>query len=303
MEKEKHPLVLLLIALVFIGMGCLGGIGAKLLLGRAGILDAIPGRIIQVSFFITLTTYFYQLYLKKFEHRSSQEEFGTNHWFSKVLLGIAIGSGLILVQVGFLSLTGNYRITGFQPNQDVIKYILLMILIGFIEELITRGIIFRLVEKWAGSIIALAVVAVEGGLTHAGNPNATLWSSVAVGLEFGVLMTLVYMATRNLWVVSALHFAWNFTMGGIFDIAVSGTDAQSLFKATLEGPLWLTGGAFGLEAGTPAVVITIISSAILIRHLKKNNGFKPPNWRRDDKQLSSDNCSGNIHDPDHCMQQ
>ncbi|MCK5036305.1 MAG: CPBP family intramembrane metalloprotease, partial [Candidatus Sabulitectum sp.] len=174
---------------------------------------------------------------------------------------------------------------------------------GFIEELIARGIVFRLVEKWAGSIIALIFVSVEGGLAHIGNPNATLWSTVAVGLEFGVLFTLVYMATRNLWVVSALHFAWNFTMGGIFDIAVSGTDAQSIFKATLEGPLWLTGGAFGIEAGTPAIVITIISSAILIHHLKKNNGFKPPSWRRDDKQLSSDNCSGNIHDPDHRMRQ
>jgi len=302
MKKRKHPLILLLIALVFIGIGCLGGIGAKLLLSASDILRTIPGRIIHVTFFITFTTYFYQLYLKKFEQRP-MKEYGKDRWFTKVLLGIAIGSGLILVQVGFLWITGNYRITGFQPSQEVIKYILLMLLVGFIEELITRGVIFRLVEKWAGSTIALLVVAVEGGLTHATNPNATLWSSVAVGLEFGILMTLVYMTTRNLWVVSALHFAWNFTMGGIFDIAVSGTDAQSLFKATLEGPLWLTGGAFGIEAGTPAIVITIISSALLIRYLKKNNGFKPPSWRSDDKQLSSNNCSGNIHDPDHSMRQ
>ncbi len=282
MKKRKHPLILLLIALVFIGIGCLGGIGAKLLLSASNILRTIPGRIIQVTFFITFTTYFYQLYLKKFEQRP-MKEYGKDRWFTKVLLGIAIGSGLILVQVGFLWITGNYRITGFQPSQEVIKYILLMLLVGFIEELITRGVIFRLVEKWAGSTIALLVVAVEGGLTHATNPNATLWSSVAVGLEFGILMTLVYMTTRNLWVVSALHFAWNFTMGGIFDIAVSGTDAQSLFKATLEGPLWLTGGAFGIEAGTPAIVITIISSAILIRYLKKNNRFKPPSWRSNEK--------------------
>ncbi|MCK5130813.1 MAG: CPBP family intramembrane metalloprotease [Candidatus Sabulitectum sp.] len=159
-------------------------------------------------------------------------------------------------------------------------------MIGFIEELITRGIIFRLVEKWAGSLIALLVVAVEGGLTHATNPNATLWSSVAVGLEFGILMTLVYMATRNLWVISALHFAWNFTMGGIFDIAVSGTDTRSLFKAAFEGPAWLTGGAFGMEAGTPAIVITIVSSVILIRHLRRNNGFKSPSWRNDEKSIN-----------------
>ncbi|MCK5785302.1 MAG: CPBP family intramembrane metalloprotease [Candidatus Sabulitectum sp.] len=294
----KHPLILMLIALVFVGIGCLGGVTAKLLLRTAGILDTIPGRAIQVSFFIVFTTCCYQFYLKKFEHRP-MTEYGTPRWFSKVLIGIAIGSGLILVQVGFLWITGNYHITEFQPDQEVIKYIFLMILIGFIEELIARGIVFRLVEKWAGSIIALLVVAIEGGLTHATNPNATLWSSVAVGLEFGVLMTLVYMATRNLWVVSSLHFAWNFTMGGIFDIAVSGTDAQSLFKATLEGPVWLTGGAFGIEAGTPAILITIISSAILIRYLKNNNGFKPPNWRTNEKNVSRDSIPVIVHDPDH----
>lgn len=292
-QKHRHPLVLLLIALVFIGFGCLGGIGAKLLLRTAGILETIPGRVIQVSLFILFTTFFYRLYLKKFECRPMQE-YEARQWQRKILLGLAIGSGLILLQVGFLALTGNYSILGIQPSGAVINYILLMILIGFIEELITRGVIFRLVEKWAGSLIALLIVAIEGALTHASNPNATLWSSVAVGLEFGILMSLVYMATRNLWVVSALHFAWNFTMGGIFDIAVSGTDAQSLFKANLEGPAWLTGGAFGIEAGTPAIVITIISSAILIHHLRKNNGFKPPSWRNNAE--SSNSAHHNVSD-------
>ncbi|MCK5130814.1 MAG: hypothetical protein KAR40_01515 [Candidatus Sabulitectum sp.] len=119
--KRLHPLILMMIALVFVGMGCLGGIGAKLLLKGAGILNTIPGRAIQVSFFILLTVYFYRLYLRRFEH-SSLWEYATCHWFRKVLLGITIGSGLILLQVGFLAIAGNYRIVGFQPSADVIKY-------------------------------------------------------------------------------------------------------------------------------------------------------------------------------------
>ncbi len=278
-RKNLHPLLLLLIALAFVGAGCLAGIGMKLLLRSIGLLDTLPGRGFQVSFFILSTVLMYRFYLKKFEH-TGLWEYPTHHWFRKVLLGLAIGSGLIVIQVAFLALTGHYHITAFQPSPDIVRYIFLMIIVGFLEELFTRGVIFRLVEKWAGSLIALLVVAVEGGITHATNPNATLWSSVAVGLEFGILMTLVYMATRNLWVVSALHFAWNFTMGGIFNIAVSGTDPQSLFGATLDGPAYLTGGAFGIEAGTPAIVVTIVSSAIIVRHLIKNNGFKPPSWSK-----------------------
>ncbi len=277
--NKKHPFVLLLLALFFIGLGCMGGIGVKMLLGLAGILKTIPGRFIQTSLFIFFTFFLYKFYLRKFEG-TSVTGFNSPRWFRKVLLGIAIGSGLIIIQVIFYTLTGNYYITCFQPSGEVIKYIFLMMLIGFIEELITRGIIFRLVEKWAGSLIAIIVVAIEGGLTHATNPNATFWSSFAVALEFGILMTLVYMATRNLWVVSALHFAWNFTMGGIFDIAVSGTDPSSLFKATLEGPAWLTGGKFGIEAGAPAIVITVIASVILINQIKKKNGFVPGPFSR-----------------------
>ena len=257
----------------------MGGIGAKMLLDSVGILKTIPGRFIQTSFFIIFTFFLYKFYLRKFEG-TSVTGFNSPRWFRKVLLGIAIGSGLIIIQVIFYTLTGNYHITYFQPSGEVIKYIFLMMLIGFIEELITRGIIFRLVEKWAGSLIAIIVVAIEGGLTHATNPNATFWSSFAVALEFGILMTLVYMATRNLWVVSALHFAWNFTMGGIFDIAVSGTDPSSLFKAILEGPAWLTGGKFGVEAGAPAIVITVIASVILINQIKKKNGFVPGPFSR-----------------------
>ncbi len=222
-KKSKHPLILLFIALAFVFIGILGGAGMRALLRTTGIIETIPGRAFQAAFFIFIIALLYRFYLRKFEG-SPLWEYSRDRWLKKVLLGIAIGSGLIILQVAFLAITGHYHIDGFQPSPEVIKYIFLMILIGFIEELLTRGVIFRLVEKWAGSLIALLVVAIEGGLTHATNPNATLWSSIAVGLEFGILMTLVYMATRNLWVVSALHFAWNFTMGGIFDIAVSGTD-------------------------------------------------------------------------------
>ena len=287
-KKILHPVTLVFIALAFIGIACLFSVGMRLLLKTAGILDSIPGRGFQVAFLAGCTLLFYKFYLRRFEN-SSLLGYESSNWFRKVLLGIAIGSGLIILQVAFLAITGHYHIDSFQPSSEVIKYIFLMMLVGFLEELVARGIIFRLLEKWTGSLIALLVVAVEGGLAHATNPNATLWSSIAVGLEFGILMTLVYMATRNLWVVSALHFAWNFTMGGIFDIAVSGTDAQSLFKATLEGPAYLTGGAFGIEAGTPAIVITIVSSAILIKYIMRTGGFKSPKWRYSEN--ISNNCS------------
>lgn len=274
-EKRKHPLVLLLLALVFIGLSCIGSIGVKFALKAIGILDTVPGRFIQTALMILLASGAYRFYLKKYEP-GEQTGYPKQNWIKHITLGIAAGTGLILILVFFLTITGNFNVEAFQPSPEVLKYLSFMILIGFLEELITRGVIFRLTEKWAGSIVALIITAVECGLTHATNPNATLLSSIAVGLEFGILVSLVYMATRNLWTISALHFAWNFTMGGIFGIAVSGTEAESLFSSSLTGPDYLTGGAFGIEASLPAMVLTTAASIWLIRHLKSSGGFRKP---------------------------
>ena len=274
MVKSKHPAILLLMALLFLGMGAVSGVIVKWGLDAAGIKDTLPGRFIQLTIQVCLVLFFYRIYLRKFEKRGLDEDYPGKHRLSKISTGLALGAGLIAVQVGVLAALGNYSVVSFQPSTEVIRYLLLMILIGFLEELVTRAVIFRLVEKWAGSLIALAVVTAEGALTHATNPNSTVWSSAAVGLEFGTLMTLLYMVTRNLWTVSALHFAWNFTMGGIFGINVSGTEAQSLFAAKISGPVWLTGGEFGIEAGTPALLLTIVLSTYLVIRLHKTNGFK-----------------------------
>lgn len=271
--KQKHPLVLLLLALLFIGLGCTAAMGVKVALNALGIQDTIPGKLVQMTAVIFLITAAYRFYLKKFEP-GTRTGYPKQNWIRHIALGLTTGAGLILFQVLFLTVTGHFRLEGFQPSGEVLKYMFFMIVVGFLEELVTRGVIFRLTEKWAGSIAALLITAVEGGLTHATNPNATLLSSIAVGLEFGILVSLVYMSTRNLWTVSALHFAWNFTMGGLFDITVSGTEAQSLFRASLTGPDYLTGGAFGIEAGLPALVLTIGISLWLILKLKNSGGFR-----------------------------
>lgn len=265
--KIKHPLLLLLMALLYTALGCIGAVAVKIGLNAAGLSASVWGKMLQATLQITLVLLSYGLYVKKYERRSLTE-YPKNRQLEKIGMGVAAGAGLIGLQVAFLALSGHYEIITFQPSGEVLKYLFLMILVGFLEELVTRGIIFRLVEKWAGSVVALLLVTVGGALAHATNPNSSLWSGIAVGLEFGVLMSLVYMVTRNLWTVSALHFAWNFTMGGVFGIAVSGTEAEALFRSETTGPVWLTGGEFGIEAGLPAVIITVLISLRLVSKLR-----------------------------------
>jgi hypothetical protein len=139
-----------------------------------------------------------------------------------------------------------------------------------IEELLFRGIVFRLIAEWAGTWIALTVSAVVFGGLHAFNPGATWFSSLAIALEAGVLLAAAYVATGNLWLPIALHFSWNFCEGPIFGTALSGTaTSQTLFEAHLGGPAVLTGGVFGPEAGVPALLAGLIAAAAFLIYARR----------------------------------
>ena len=52
------------------------------------------------------------------------------------------------------------------------------------------------------------------------------------------------------------HMAWNYTQSGVFSGIVSGGDTDpGLFKSRIEGPVALTGGAFGLESSLIAFLL------------------------------------------------
>src|SRR3546814_4514721 len=89
-----------------------------------------------------------------------------------------------------------------------------------------RGVIFRLIERWLGSWIALAISAALFGAGHLANPNASWFAAVCIALEAGIMLGAIYMVTRRLWAAVGIHAAWNFTQGGIYGIAISGLDTQ-----------------------------------------------------------------------------
>ena len=146
------------------------------------------------------------------------------------------------------------------------------------EEVLMRGVVFRIVEESLGSWIALAFSAALFGALHAFNRGATMTSSIAIALEAGVLLAAVFMLTRRLWMVFGLHAAWNFTEGGIFGASVSGGDAHGVFASQFHGPDVLTGGEFGPEASIVAVVICFATGAFIL--WRARNRFVAPFWKR-----------------------
>jgi membrane protease YdiL (CAAX protease family) len=123
----------------------------------------------------------------------------------------------------------------------------LMASVSIAEELLFRGVLFRIVENLLGTWGALEISGALFGVIHLLNPHATLWGAISIALEAGLMLGAAYAATRTLWAHIGLHFGWNFIQVGVFGGTASGSDHTytGLFQSISNGPIILTGGAFG----------------------------------------------------------
>lgn len=190
--------------------------------------------------------------------------------------GLATGFMLITVAVAVMYLCGGYRITDFTLSADLLWIFLYCLLTAAAEECLFRGAIYRITERSLGTAAAMTVSALLFGGAHILNPNASLWTSVAIAIEAGILFGAVYAHSGNLWVPIGIHWAWNFTEGRIWGLPVSGSIKRiSLFHAETSGPELLTGGAFGPEASLTVVVLCSLLSAYLIYDLHRTGRWMP----------------------------
>jgi hypothetical protein len=196
-------------------------------------------------------------------------------------LGLGVGAAVFAVVVALAAVFGVYRIYGQGTLENAIPFLMAGgVIAGFVEEVIFRGIIFRWVEEFGGSWLALAVSSALFGLAHGFNDGATWISTVAIAVEAGVLLGGAYMLTRSLWLAIGIHAGWNLTQGLLFDVPVSGFPVDGAFDAVLEGPDLLTGGAFGLEASLLALIVATAAGAWMVWQAAKAGHIVPPMWKR-----------------------
>lgn len=184
-----------------------------------------------------------------------------------LLKGILFGAVLVAACMGVIALFGSYRITGIDTGYSWwLDLLALGVVAGISEELLIRGIIFRLAEEGLGSWGAVCFSALIFGAMHMSNPGGTWWVALAIAIEAGILFATVYILTRSLWWCIGVHFAWNIAEGPVFGSPVSGNPGDgSFFIASWSGPEILTGGGFGMEASiVPVVLLGAIGIAALV---------------------------------------
>lgn len=195
--------------------------------------------------------------------------------------GALLGLLIFSLAVGAAAMADVYNIVGAGSTRQLAHDLVISALVpAFMEEILFRGILFRWIEQFAGSAIALLLTGAFFGLAHLFNPNATLVAALGIAVEAGLLLGAAYMLARNLWLAIGLHAAWNFTQGFIFDIPVSGIPEEGLVTAKLSGPAILSGGGFGLEASLFAMVVATIAGALLLLLAIRRGEWVQPSWQR-----------------------
>ena len=219
--------------------------------------------------------------LVRFVERRRVSELAANKALLYGAKGWLIGTGVLLAAAAAMALVGAYSIHGFNPDAYLVGPLMVLgIGAGVNEEIMARGILFRVVEDAFGTWAALVVSSLLFGFAHYSNPNATLWSSIAIAIEAGLLLGMAYAWTRSLWFCMGLHAAWNFTQGPLLGIPVSGFDLDGLLRSTTQGPVLLSGGEFGAEASVLTVVICVTVAGYFTRKAIDEGKIKAPFWAR-----------------------
>jgi uncharacterized protein len=273
---------LFMVTMVFNGLASLPGwyISSLAFVGKPRIPGAIPplaygiGILVATVLTSVLMAWLYTKLSAWLEQRKVTE-FESGNRLGKLSKGILIGAGLVTASVAIMVALGNAHITTGQQFGLSLLTVVPVVAAPILEEVVFRGVFFRIFEQMYGTTIALVSSSLFFGLAHFFTPNSGWFPSLCIAVEAGLLLGLAYAATRSLWLPIGLHFGWNFTEGNILGCSVSGVRSHGIFETTTSGHALITGGAFGPEASIISLLVCLIGSAYFYRQAVKKGLWQP----------------------------
>lgn len=193
-----------------------------------------------------------------------------------IAAGALAGAGWIAVPLAVVYAVGGYEVTAVRGVMPGLAWVFVVIVVAaFLEELVFRAVLFRIIEQRLGTTGAVAVTSVLFAVAHIGNGDGALLDevvAVVAVVAIGALWTLLFAWTRDLWVVTANHALWNFTIT-LTGLTLSGTEdwrALGPLSSEASGPMWLTGGAFGPESSAVTVAWVVGWVVVLWRWIRSD---------------------------------
>jgi membrane protease YdiL (CAAX protease family) len=228
-------------------------------------IEANVADIVRWALNMSIALFTYYSLFKRYEHRDVYE-ISRRALGKYVTLGFLAGFALLSLTIAILALLGYYRISSVGSYSVLFRALVIITLLAVMEEILFRGVVYRITEEALGTNLALLISTLLFGVLHVTNANANLLSVASAGVG-GILLAITFTLTRSLWVPIFLHTGWNFAQV-FYGTRLSGMDDFAVFlNGRLEGPVLLTGGDFGVENSLFAILVCLVASGILYRQI------------------------------------
>ncbi|KJL20453.1 CAAX amino terminal protease self- immunity [Microbacterium oxydans] len=191
----------------------------------------------------------------------------------RLLLGVVVGVVMISIPILLLWASGAYVAaeppSGGGGGVSVVPIVLLLLLTviaqGSSEEVLTRGF---LVQSLGQKLPLVAVVLVQAFIFVGVHGVLTRPLGFATIFLFAVFAVFVVLREGSLWLICGIHAGWNWAMGNVFGLSVSGLEPKqnAIFFLSVDEdvPDWITGGALGTEGSAAAAIMIAVATAIAI---------------------------------------
>jgi CAAX protease family protein len=193
-------------------------------------------------------------------------------WFRDLIVGSAIGIASLALATAIATVGGGLRFSFFAAGslplvtKTLVSSAVLFVIAALAEEASFRGYPLQTLCRAGLAWLGVLLTSVPFAAIHLNNPNGGRMLPFVNTALAGVWLAVAYLRTRTLWFPLGIHWAWNWALGSLFGLPVSGITViapHPLLQGTDLGPAWLTGGAYGIEGGL-ACTITLIVSTIFI---------------------------------------
>lgn len=192
-------------------------------------------------------------------------------WLRDLLLGSAIGILTLALATAIAFMVGGLRFSlSPMPLRTTATTVLLSAVIFIVaalaEEALFRGYPLQTLTRARLIWLGVFLTSVPFAAIHLDNPNAgsvLAFVNTALG---GVWLAVAYLKTRSLWFPLGVHWAWNWALGALFGLPVSGMTKiapNPILIGTDLGPAWLTGAAYGIEGGVACTIALGVSTIFI----------------------------------------